>query len=229
MKRALAIERRLQAMLAEKKQLLRGREKERHLKLDVESGAPEVLLSVGDITVELGGRPIIQELSFTVQRGERVAVVGPNGCGKTTLLRAIAGDLPLAGGSLLLPAHVRVVSAYQTPLWQEGHLRDLIGREGIDEPRFRTILGSMGVTGEIFERPLQTFSEGERKKVDLCRSFLDPAHLLIWDEPLNYIDLLSREQIEAVVLESAPTLLFVEHDQWFIETVATSVLDLGDA
>ena len=117
--------------------------------------------------------------------------------------------------------------AYQTPLWQEGDLRTLLQREGVEEPRFRTTLGSMGVTGEVFERPLETFSQGERKKVDLCRSFLEPSHLLIWDEPLNYIDLLSREQIAEVVLSSKPTILFVEQDRWFIERVATSVLDMG--
>ena len=227
MKRALSIERRLQSMLSEKKQLLRGRDKERHLKLDVDAAAPDFLLSAGDVAVDLGGRKIFADLSFTVQRGERVAVVGPNGCGKITLLRAIAGEVSLADGSLHVPAHIKIVRAYQTPRWQEGDLRTLLQREGIEEPRFRTILGSMGVTGEVFERPLETFSQGERKKVDLCRSFLEPSHLLLWDEPLNYIDLLSREQIEEVVLSSKPTLLFVEHDRWFIERVATSVLDMG--
>jgi lincosamide and streptogramin A transport system ATP-binding/permease protein len=70
-------------------------------------------------------------------------------------------------------------------------------------------------------------SEGQRKKVDLCRSLLAPSHLLLWDEPLNYLDIRSREQIEEVVLEHAPTLVFVEHDRWFIERVATQRVSLG--
>jgi lincosamide and streptogramin A transport system ATP-binding/permease protein len=119
-----------------------------------------------------------------------------------------------------------MIRAYQTPLWQTGVLRHIIDEEKIDETRFRQIMGAFGVSGEIFDRPLETFSQGERKKVDLCRSFLAPRHLLLWDEPLNYIDLMSREQIETVILEQEPTLLFVDHDRRFIESVATEIVEL---
>ncbi len=78
----------------------------------------------------------------------------------------------------------------------------------------------------IFDRPLETFSMGERKKVDLCRSFLAPAHLLIWDEPMNYVDLASREDLEEVILREEPTMLFVEHDRRFVERIATDVVAL---
>jgi ATPase subunit of ABC transporter with duplicated ATPase domains len=76
------------------------------------------------------------------------------------------------------------------------------------------------------DRSLQPISQGERKKVELCRSFMDRSHLMIWDEPLNYIDLLSREQIEDVILADKPTMLFVEHDRRFIDHVATRVIEL---
>jgi lincosamide and streptogramin A transport system ATP-binding/permease protein len=112
-------------------------------------------------------------------------------------------------------------------LWEEGFLRDHLKSAAIDETRFRQIMGSFGVWGDIFDRPLESYSQGQRKKVDLCRSFVDPGHLLIWDEPLNYIDLMSREQIEEAVLEYEPTMLFVEHDRHFVETVATEVVELG--
>ncbi len=92
---------------------------------------------------------------------------------------------------------------------------------------FAAVIAALGVTGEIFDRPLETFSQGERKKVDLSRSFLDPAQLLVWDEPLNYIDLISREQIEDLVLAEAPSMIFVEHDRRFVERVATKYLDLS--
>ena len=72
-----------------------------------------------------------------------------------------------------------------------------------------------------------SLSRGELKKVDLCRSFLEPNHLLLWDEPMNYIDLDSREEIEEVLLLEEPTMLFVEHDRAFVERVATAVLELG--
>ena len=87
-------------------------------------------------------------------------------------------------------------------------------------------MGSFGVSGAVFERPLQTFSQGQLKKVDLCRSFVDSSHLLLWDEPLNHIDLDGRRQIEEVVLSHEPTLLFMEHDRAFLERVATRVVKL---
>ena len=80
--------------------------------------------------------------------------------------------------------------------------------------------------GEIFERPLETFSEGELKKVDLARSFLAGADLFLWDEPLNYVDIPTRDQIERLILETEPTLLFIEHDRYFVERVATRIVRL---
>ena len=82
--------------------------------------------------------------------------------------------------------------------------------------------------GELFERPLETFSRGELKKVELCKSFMYPGRLLIWDEPLNYLDIKSREQLEEVILEFKPTMLFTEHDKAFVENVATKVVVMNN-
>jgi lincosamide and streptogramin A transport system ATP-binding/permease protein len=226
MKRALSIESRVTDKLHEKERLLRNVDKERTLKLTGTRRPPEHALRVEHLCVELGGRCVIQDISFSMNAGERVAVTGPNGCGKTTLLRAIAGEIGPASGSIYLPQRVQVLRAYQQPLWQEGLLRDHVRTAGIDETMLRTVLGSLGVAGDIFDRPLETFSEGERKKIDLSRSFITPGHLLLWDEPMNYIDLISRAQIEDVILAHAPTMVFVEHDRWFIERVATSELKM---
>jgi lincosamide and streptogramin A transport system ATP-binding/permease protein len=162
-----------------------------------------------------------------LHRGDRIALIGPNGSGKTTLLRAISGEVTLTAGLIHLPRYLTAARAYQQPLWDGGLLRNHLRHLTMDETRFRNIMAAFGVTGEIFDRPLETFSQGELKKVDLCRSFLDPTHLLLWDEPMNYIDLMSREQIEAVVLKYEPTMLFVEHDRWFIDRIATGVVELG--
>jgi lincosamide and streptogramin A transport system ATP-binding/permease protein len=238
MKRALSIERRIKGMIDEKKSLMRNVDKERALKLQAGGKAPEIVLSVAGAVIAIEDRTIIRDLSFDIHRGDRTALIGPNGSGKTTLLRAIAGETGAGGGSapaavavtdglIHRPRYLKTVRAYQTPLWDRGQLRDHLRRNGIDETQFRNIMAALGVTGEVFDRPLETFSQGERKKVDLCRSFLDPAHLLLWDEPMNYIDLTSREQIEEVVLSFEPTMLFVEHDRWFVERTATAVIELG--
>jgi lincosamide and streptogramin A transport system ATP-binding/permease protein len=227
MKRALAIERRGREKTEEKRELLRGVEKERRLKLSVDDQGPETLIAASDLSLRMGDKLLCEGLSFTLRRGERLALLGPNGSGKSSLLRAICGELEPSGGALHLPARLRLTRAYQDPLWTRGLLREQLTTAEIDETRFRQILAALGVSGEIFDRPLETFSQGERKKVDLSRSFLDPAQLLIWDEPLNYIDLISREQIEELVLAEAPTMIFVEHDRRFVDRVATARLDLG--
>ena len=227
MKRALVLERRVQNNLREREGLLRNNEKERTLKLSTAKLGAKILLTNNNLDVDIEGTRIISELSLQVSAGDRLAVIGPNGCGKTTLLNVINADLPISRGTIKLPAHISTARAYQQPAWSTGNLRDKLLAEGYDETRFRRVLGEFGVEGGIFERPLETFSQGQLKKVDLCRTIASPCELLIWDEPMNYIDVSSREQIEAALLRSQPTLLFVEHDRYFVETVATKVINLG--
>jgi len=226
MKRALQAERRIDEKIEEKRDLLKNAESSRSLKLGVDTKSPEILLTVQDAGIAIGNRTIIDRFSLVLRKGERVALVGANGSGKTTLLRAIAGELPVASGLIHMPRHLSIARSYQTPLWNQGELRGHLRDAGIDETSFRNIMGALGVSGEIFERPLESFSQGERKKVDLCRSFVVRSHLFIWDEPMNYIDLMSREQIEEALLEYEPTMLFVEHDRRFIERIATRVVEL---
>lgn len=226
MKRALQAERRIEKKIEEKKSLLGNIENARALKLWTETKSPEILLTLDDVKLGFGERTIIEGFSLTVRKGERVAITGPNGCGKTTLLRAIAGEIEAVSGIIHLPRHLSIGRGHQIPLWNAGSLRDHLRDAGLDETAFRNIMGALGVSGDVFERPLESFSQGERKKVDLCRSFIGSAHLWIWDEPMNYIDLMSREQIEEAVLHHAPTMLFVEHDRRFVERIATRVVEL---
>ena len=226
MKRALNIERRLKERIEEKSGLFKRYEKDRKLQFAVSEDGPEVLLNVNNLRVAFQERTVIQNLSLTVRKGQRIAVIGPNGCGKTTLFNVIDGRIPASAGSVRIPGQVRINRAFQKPLWDRGMLRDRLRNRHFDETRFRQIMGVFDVEGAIFERPLETFSMGQIKKVDLTRSFMSEAHLLLWDEPVNYIDILSREQIEEAVLICLPTMLFIEHDRYFIERTATDVIEL---
>ena len=107
-----------------------------------------------------------------------------------------------------------------------GSLRERLAGEGIDETRYRRIMAALGVPGPALERPVETMSYGQQKKVDLARSLLKPADFLIRDEPLNFIDIGARERIEDAVLRDAPTLVFVEHDAAFVDRVATRRVEL---
>ena len=227
MKRALNIERRKHKKLEEKKTLLKNIEKERILKLDVQAKSTIKLLSISNANLRLGNKLILDNFSLTVNKGERVAIIGSNGCGKTSLLRIFMNKLKLDEGLFYKPNYVTISYARQSPLWDNGYLRKILRSEKIDETKFRNIMGVLGVTGNIFERPLETFSKGEIKKIELCKSFLESYDLFIWDEPLNYLDIMSREQIERVVLKYMPTLIFTEHDKTFIENIATKAIRLN--
>ena len=226
MQRALSIERRIQNNLKAKQSLLKNEEKQRSLKIETRPDASGVLITINNLTVERGGKAVLKDLSLQMCRGDRTAVVGRNGSGKTTLFDTISGELKPLTGTIKLPAHVTVNRSFQNALWQNGDLREYLLQNGLAETRFRQLMGVYGVEGEVFEQPLETFSQGQLKKVDLIRSMMQPADLLIWDEPMNYIDVMSREQIEAAIIESQPTLLFTDHDRYFVEKVATSVIDL---
>jgi lincosamide and streptogramin A transport system ATP-binding/permease protein len=224
MKRALVIEERIQHNLEEKQQLLKNYEKERILKLQSPKKVPEQLLRIQDLTVKFRDKTIFEKFSLSVCKGERIAIIGGNGSGKTTLFNVICGTIDYHSGTIDLPGYLKLLRTYQVPRWQSGFLREYLQAENVDETRFRQILGVLNVEGDIFDRPLESYSQGQLKKVDLCLSFMSPAHLMLWDEPLNYIDILSREQIEQVVLDYSPTLLFIEHDKYFVDRIATDVV-----
>ncbi len=99
--------------------------------------------------------------------------------------------------------------------------------EKIDESIFKAMLSKMGFSKLDFETNLEEMSEGQKKKVLIAKSISEQANIYIWDEPLNYIDTLTREQIEEAILKYEPTLIFVEHDKTFVEKVATKIIDLN--
>ena len=227
MRRARSVERRIESELAERRGLLGNAEKSRRLDIGTRSragGAP--LLSAGGVTLSGGGRVLLRRLDLEIRAGERVALTGPNGCGKTRLLDALCGTAQVDAGLIRRRPGVTIARGHQHPLWRRGLLRERLRDAGLDETRFRQLLGVVGVGADAFDRDLSTFSAGQLKKVDLCRCLATPADLLICDEPLNYVDLYSREQIEQAMLEDGPTVLFVEHDRRFVDAVATRVLDL---
>ncbi len=108
-----------------------------------------------------------------------------------------------------------------------GSLTDFLRTRGLDATRFHTVLRKMDFPRAQFEKDLADFSAGQKKKVLLAASLCEEADLYIWDEPLNYVDVLSRMQVEELILSCRPTLLFVEHDGRFCDTVATRTVDLG--
>ena len=128
--------------------------------------------------------------------------------------RQLRGQVHLASG--LIVSYVP-----QQTSGLHGDMRAFIQQSGADETLFKAILRNMDFTRDLFDRPLEQMSQGQKKKVLLGRSLCTPAHLYIWDEPLNYIDVFSRVQLEELIRDSGPTILLVEHDVRFLENVCT--------
>lgn len=108
----------------------------------------------------------------------------------------------------------------------QGSLTDYAISSGIDESLFKSILRKLDFSRLQFDKDISTYSGGQKKKVLIAKSLSEHAHLYVWDEPLNFIDVISRMQIEELLLGYAPTLLFVEHDRAFCENVATKIVEL---
>jgi len=221
MKKATSTVRRKERAIEEKRSLLHNVEKVGELKLTVLRHPKDVLISVVNGSVEYDGRIVCENVSFTLRRGDRVALTGPNGCGKSSILKALVGDGGSLTGEISIAPNLVVSYVPQQTDDLTGTMDDFISRAGVDETLFKAILRNMDFTRDLFERPLERMSQGQKKKLLLARSLCIPAHVYIWDEPLNYIDVLSRVQLEGLLLEYAPTMLLVEHDAVFLERVCT--------
>ncbi|MGE5498051.1 MAG: ATP-binding cassette domain-containing protein, partial [Syntrophothermus sp.] len=225
MKRALSIENRIENTIQNKKDLLKNRETIHNIKMkQSESKIPEKLIAINNLTVKIDGKDIIAGLYLNLSKGSRLAITGPNGCGKTTLLNVIEGTFPAGSGDIFVARNIKIARAYQTPIWQNGYLKDYLSEAGLNMTDFRFIMSAFSMTGEIFDHPLETLSRGQLRKIDLCRTLVSAPHLLIWDEPLNYLDIDSREQLEEFLIDQKPTIIFVEHDRFFIESAATEII-----
>ena len=229
--RVKAYEKRIDHEIKEQEGLLQDIEQVRDLKLQPLRFHKELLIDANDLSLCYdGATPLFEGLRFRVCRGDRVALSGRNGCGKSSIISAImqqAGIQERAVSKLKIMGTLDVASGLivsyvsQDTSHLRGTLRSYCRDMGLDETLFLAVLRQMDVGREQFSKNMEDFSEGQKKKVLIAASLITPAHLYIWDEPLNYIDVFSRMQIEKLILEHEPTMLFVEHDVRFKEKVAT--------
>ena len=227
MARSKAIEARQQAAIEEKSKLLKNIERSDTLKIFQTSYHTRRLVVLQQVTIQYGEAPVCENISFTVEAGDRIALQGPNGSGKSSILKLICGEKIPYSGTLRMGSGLTVSLVTQDTSQLKGRLSQLARASGVEESLFLAMLAKLDVPKDQMDKDLSSLSAGQKKKVLLARSLCEKAHLHVWDEPMNYIDVISRMQIEELLLEYKPTILFVEHDKVFCDNVATKTVVLG--
>lgn len=226
MKRAKAIERRTTDAIEEKKGLLKNLEQPVPLKLNILPFPKKRLIEAEDLSLFYGDREIAANINFLLEGGDRIAVEGRNGSGKTTLFNLLLGEEVNYKGRYRVAPGLKISYVSQDTTGLQGNLKEYAFSQGIDETIFKTVLRQLDFDRNQFEKEISDFSAGQKKKVLLAKSLSEPAHIFLWDEPLNYIDVFSRLQIEELILKYQATMIFIEHDKLFQEKIATKVVKL---
>lgn len=224
MKRAKSLEARQQKAIEQKSGLLKNQECAEALQLRSLSYRADTLVTFTDVSVRYKEHPVSAPISFSVRRGERIVLEGKNGSGKSSLLKALLGETNAYTGTIKVGCGLIISYVPQDTSHLKGTLSEFAGQNQIEESLFKAILRKLDFERGQFEKEIQKFSGGQKKKVLIAKSLCEQAHVYVWDEPLNFVDLYSRLQIEQLIREFSPTMLLVEHDQAFREAVATKVI-----
>ena len=228
MKRSKTLEHRRENAVQEKEKLLKDVESLDSLKLNILKHHSSRLVALRDLSIRYpdADEPLFENFSMEIRPGSRIALSGKNGCGKSSLIRLILGEEVPHTGEIYTAGGLRISYISQDTSYLRGTLSEFAAEYGLDGSLFRTVLAKLGLERSQFETRIETYSEGQKKKVLLAKYICEPAHLFIWDEPLNYIDIFSRIQLEDLLLSCNPTMLFVEHDRTFREKIATETISL---
>lgn len=200
-----------------------------HFHSDKDSG--NEVLDVDHAVVGYNDQKLAGPLSFSVRKPQRVGIIGPNGIGKSTLLKSILDRIPLISGSIKLGANLQI--GYYDQEQQQLHPEKSVLNEvwddhpNIPEKDIRSLLGSFLFVGDDVYKLVHDISGGEKARLELTKLSFKPINFLILDEPTNHLDIDSREVLENAINEFPGTVLFISHDRYFINQVATDVLDMS--
>ena len=209
-----------------------GDEKSATFTFDIEKQSGNDVLSIDDLTIGYGQTPISEHINMRAYRKDRIALVGPNGVGKSTLLKTIIKDLSALSGDIRYGTNVQLgyydqdlakLSTNRTVLreiWDEWPL--------MNEKDVRTVLGRFLFSGEDVDKIVHDLSGGEKARLTLAKLMLEKNNVLILDEPTNHLDLDSKEVLENALIDFPGTLIFVSHDRYFINRIATKVVELSN-
>lgn len=228
MKRSKVIEARQQQAIAQKSALLKNYETVENLEVRPLTYHTDLLLRLSDVSIRYEQKTVCSPVSFEIRQGERIALDGKNGSGKSSLLKLLMG-FPIAySGDLSIGSRLLISYVPQDTSFLKGSVSEYADACSVDRSLFMAILRKLGFQKIQFQKNMEDFSSGQKKKVLLARSLCEQAHLYVWDEPFNFIDIYARMQIEQLLAACAPTMIFVEHDKTFRELIATKIISLNE-
>lgn len=226
MKKSKVMEKRIEKSIDEKSCLLNNLDRNDDLKIVPVYAKQNPLMTASDFQVKYDDKAIFDKVSFEIKNGDRIAVVGKNGAGKSSILKLIMGEDIQYSGIVKVAGGLKISYVPQSTDGLNGIVREHAQQNDVDEAVFITLLTKMGFTTEDFNKKTKDLSEGQKKKVLLAESISKSANIYVWDEPLNYVDILTRIQLEKAVLKYRPTLIFVEHDTQFVKHIANKTVQL---
>ncbi len=234
--RVTQMENRIAREIEEKEGLLQDIETPIDLKIMPLQHYKKVLLRVRDYSLGYtdAKEQLFEGLTFEIEQGDRLFLSGKNGCGKSTLIKAIlaksgqntGGVNLLEKGTIETAPNLTISYINQDTSQLKGNIKNFCKEQDLDESLFCALLRQLDMDRVQFTKNMEEYSEGQKKKILIAASLMTSAHLYIWDEPLNYIDVFSRMQIEKLIQTFQPTMLIVEHDVRFREQLATKTIDL---
>ena len=226
MKRSKVLERRIDKAIEEKSSLLNNVDRSDALKIVPLESRKNPLVLAEKLQINYNNKAIFNPVSFEVNDGDRVAIAGKNGIGKSSILKLILRENIEYTGTLKVANDLKISYVSQSTEYLNGNLKEFAKQYQVEENIFKAMLVKMGFSKSEFDKDIKQMSEGQKKKILIAKSISEQANLYIWDEPLNYIDILTRIQIEEAILKYKPTIIFVEHDETFINKIATKVVQL---
>lgn len=222
MKKAKNLEKRMDRAVEDKKKLLKNLEETDQLKLNYIPDHHDVLLRVDQLQLSYGDRKLFAPVSFTLCRGDRLALIGNNGSGKSSLIAALLGQFTGdISGQIDLASSATIAWVRQQYPDNTGTLKNFALEHSLVYQDLLNNMKKLGTPRDAFIQPIETLSAGQQKKVELAVSLARPASLYIWDEPLNYLDMFNQDQLAEMLTRTKAPLIMAEHDRAFIERIAT--------
>ena len=226
MKKSKVMEKRIEKAIEQKSNLLNNIDRNESLKIIPLDNRKNPLIIANELQIKYNEKAIFSKRTFEVNNKDRIAIIGKNGIGKSSILKLIMGEEIQYNGTLKINNNLKISYVSQSTKELKGTLKEYALKNEVEESIFKAMLSKMGFSKTEFEKDIKALSEGQKKKVLIAKSISEPANLYIWDEPLNYIDILTSLQIEEAILKYEPTLIFVEHDETFVKNVATKIIEL---